>query len=448
MVTTHEGATPARRTTLLRALVVLVLFAIPVIYFLTFRADPRSAGVPGSPVSSDGAIAALEARLAERPDDLLGWQELATLTTRRASASGDPAYYALAERALERADEVEPDAPATLVARANLLLTLHRFAEAEQVANDAVAALPRNATALGALVDAHVELGQYADAERTLQQMLDVDPGLPALSRTSYLRELNGDLAGAVTAMQQAEIAGASLTAERAEVATLLGHLHRQQGDLSTAASAYDRALELVPDHVPATLGRLRVQAVTDGPSGPLTAVQQMVAAVPRLDSVLLQTELAHAAGDTALAAASLELARAAAALQADAGQVVDLELALLEATLGSPQEAVALAEQAHAARPDNVFAADALAWALHRSGRTDEALPLLDTSLRLGTVAPQVRYHAASILAAAGRTEEAADHLQVVADGDAWFDLSLLPQLGDLAGQLDVDAPAAWTTS
>lgn len=445
-MSTSEAAAPSRRRWLLPTVIVAVLIAIPVTSFLTFRADPKPVPSTVSARSMAERTGQLEERVAADPDDLEAWQALAVAYTGRASASGDPAFYDLAERALAKADDLEPDAPGTLVARGHLLLSLHEFSEAEEVGQQAAAALPSNAGALGVLVDAQVELGDYEAATATLQRMVDRDPGLPALSRVSYLRELNGDLAGATTALQQAEIAGASLGLERADVATLLGHLHRQRGQLDAADAAYARALELVPTSIPARLGQLRIVASRDGAAAALPAVQELVTAVPRLDAILLQTELATAAGEAELAASSLELARAAAALQAAAGQVVDLELALLEADLGDATEAVALAQRAFDARPDNVFAADALAWALHRAGRNDEALPFLATSLRLGTVSPQVRFHAAAILAEADRTDEAAEHLTVVTDGDPWFSFALLDEGTALAGELGVDAPPAWS--
>lgn len=66
-------------------------------------------------------------------------------------------------------------------------------------------------------------------------------------------------------------------------------------------------------------------------------------------------------------------------------GVVIDLELAVFEADHDDPARAVHLAEAAHADRR-TVHPADALAWALHRAGRTSEATPYVAEALRLGT--------------------------------------------------------------
>jgi len=49
------------------------------------------------------------------------------------------------------------------------------------------------------------------------------------------------------------------------------------------------------------------------------------------------------------------------------------------------PRETVELARRAQAARP-SIYGDDALAWALARAGRCDEAVPLARRALRLGT--------------------------------------------------------------
>ena len=42
----------------------------------------------------------------------------------------------------------------------------------------------------------------YADALHTVQTMVDMRPDLSSYSRASYVRELHGDVTGAIEAMQ------------------------------------------------------------------------------------------------------------------------------------------------------------------------------------------------------------------------------------------------------
>ena len=57
------------------------------------------------------------------------------------------------------------------------------------------------------------------------------------------------------------------------------------------------------------------------------------------------------------------------------------------------PAETVELARRARADRP-SIYGDDALGWALARAGRCDEALPLTERALRLGTQDPLLYFH------------------------------------------------------
>jgi tetratricopeptide (TPR) repeat protein len=216
---------------------VAVVAGIAIGRFLTYEAP---SGPAATAPSLDDSLPALEQRVEADPTDVDGWQALGIAYVQRAAEVGDPSFYDLADRAFDQADQLAPGEPDTLLGRGSLALALHLFPEALELGEEATRALPTSADALAVLVDAEVEMGLYDDAEQSLQRMLDLRPGLPALARASYLRELHGDLPGAVEAMVRAEAAGSS-PYEIANVSTLLGDLHFRQGDLAAARAAYDR---------------------------------------------------------------------------------------------------------------------------------------------------------------------------------------------------------------
>jgi hypothetical protein len=78
------------------------------------------------------------------------------------------------------------------------------------------------------------------------------------------------------------------------------------------------------------------------------------------------------------------------------------------------PADALAVAEREIARRKD-IFTLDAYAWALHRSGRSREALRHIETALAVGTAEPRILYHAGAIALKAGRPDLAEKHLQGV---------------------------------
>lgn len=75
-------------------------------------------------------------------------------------------------------------------------------------------------------------------------------------------------------------------------------------------------------------------------------------------------------------------------------GVQVDLESAVYRADRRiRPRRTIALARQARAERP-SIYGDDALAWALARAGRCEEALGYAKRSLRLGTQDPLLYFH------------------------------------------------------
>ena len=102
------------------------------------------------------------------------------------------------------------------------------------------------------LVDAYVELGEYALAEEAAQRMLDLGPDyVPGLARAAYLRELFGDLDGSLELLVACLRARTpeSEAEQRAWYSTHIGHVQRLLGRLDEAGRAAEAALEALPDY-------------------------------------------------------------------------------------------------------------------------------------------------------------------------------------------------------
>ena len=103
-----------------------------------------------------------------------------------------------------------------------------------------------------------------------------------------------------------------------------------------------------------------------------------------------------------------------------------DVELAIYEADHGSRARGVALARSAWASAP-SVRSADALGWALARSGDVRGGLRWAHRALRLGSLDPSLRYHAGMTALAAGHRAEGRRDLRLaVAHGLAAQPLQL----------------------
>jgi len=371
--------------------------------------------------STVAQIAALRDQLAENPDDAATLRDLGLALLQRVRETADPSLYAQAEEALERARAIDPDDALILVGIGGLQLGRHDFADALVTAEDALELAPGMAAAHAVKVDALVELGRYDEATNAASALLAIRVDLASLARVSYLRELHGNLDGAIAAMRQAAESPALAPENTAYVRTLLGNLLVYAGRPDEARIEYEAVLAATPDHAAAIAGLGRLAVGRGDLDEAIERFEQASAILPLPEYVIALGEAREASGDTDDASASYDLARAETQLFVAAGVDVDLELALFEADHGDPARAVELAEAAYATR-QTVRTADALAWAYHRAGRAADAKRLSEEALRLGTRDPLLRYHAGMIAAAAGDAPTAREDLDAAIRIDPGF--------------------------
>ncbi|MGI9018225.1 MAG: tetratricopeptide repeat protein [Euzebya sp.] len=377
-----RGSRPSPRWVLpLIIVAIAAVVGLAVGRFATYS-DTARVDLPTVVVPPDDEVLALQADAEANPQSPRAWQELGINATRQAIVTADPAWYAIAGDAYDRAEELDPTNDFLTIARGQLTLSLHDFDKALDLGQRATTVLPSTADGWGVLVDAQVELGMYEEAADSLQTMLDLRPDLSALARASYLRQLNGDLDGAIVAMRQAEVAGGGAFGQTSIISGLLGDLLLQRGDLDDAEAAYLRA-----QSGQAAAGLARIDIARGDLDRAEVILTQVSRQTPFPAVITALAEVQTRQGDQEGLADTVELGRTIATLQQANGQTVDLELALFEASYGDPARAIELARQAYDARPDNVFAAGALAWSLFKDGQQEQALEFADQATRLGTV-------------------------------------------------------------
>ncbi len=415
-----------------RALALTIVSVAVVVLGLTrfVVAKPEADQPPAAPVSTVDLVASLETQLESDPSDLSAWQRLGTSYLQAATETGNPSFYSQAAAAFDKAAVLDPGNPNTAIGVAVLALARHDFELASRMATDLVLEDPFNSQGLLVLVDAEIELGQYEEAATHLQQLLDLKPALPALSRTSYLRELNGDLAGAEEAMIQALTAGSPQSFDLAVTTTLLGDLYLKSGDLERAEERYVAAQQLAPALVAAGIGRARVEVARGRLDLAAGLVETVVQRFPEPGALTLLGEVQTARGLTEEAEHAFATVEVIAELQRAAGAIVDLELARFMIDHGDPDQALALARAAYETRP-TVFAAHVLAWSLHQVGDSESAMPFAKEAVRLGTDDASLLLQAA-VIAEANGDQSLAELLRSRASGlDPWFSV-LHPELAE----------------
>ena len=381
------------------------------------RAPPPAATSP-----TVAEIARLEALVAADPADAAAQRDLGFALLQRVRETADPSLYAPAAEAFETARGWRPTTPSSWSGSAGCSSGEHQFAEALETGRKAVALSPNLAAARAVVVDALVELGRYDEADAAAEEMLAIRADLSTLARVSYLAELRGKLDVAL----ERDARGGGDTRSRAGERRLRRGAARRTCSSTRATRRRPRmrtgrALALVPAHAPSLAGEGRLAVGAGDLDEAIALFQRAADILPLPEYVIALAEAQAAAGRADEAARSFKLARAEIQLFEASGVVVDLELALFEADHGDPAAALELAEAAYAATP-TVRAADALAWALHRLGRDDEAKARSDEALRLGSRDPLLRYHAGAIAAALGDVAGARRDLQLALATDPGF--------------------------
>lgn len=374
-------------------------------------AESERIAAPALAMDTQSQINRLQAQLKEgagRADDFaqLGW-----LMLQRTRENGDPDLYSRAEKAFGEALQRDPAQVDALLGQGALALSRHDFAEAIDWGRKALAHNPYRAQAYGVIGDGQLELGRYNEAAQTIQKMVDLRPDIASYSRVSYLRELHGDMPGAIDAMSRAVVAGNPGSEARAWAQVQLGLLHFDQGDLTRAETEFSGVLSYLPNYPHALAALARIRNAQGNTSAAIQLYERALNLLPAPEHAQALGEIHAQAGQTKQAKAQFDLARTLYALGESGGTDVSLERSRFESDHGDVMLALTLARAAHLQRA-TVYSADALAWALHRNGKHSEAASVMRDALKLNTKDAVLHYHAGMIDAALGNDAAARVHL------------------------------------
>jgi tetratricopeptide (TPR) repeat protein len=361
----------------------------------------------------DRLVVAAQNVIEREPSGARGYNLLAVAYMQKARETGDFSLNAKAEEALSHAEQSEPGGYDALKLRAKLLLTYHRFAEALEVARRARELNPRDHDNYGAMTDALVELGDYDGAVAAAQAMVDLRPDTASYSRVSYLRELHGDMKGAVEVMRMAVEAASPQDPEGVAWCRVhLGDALVRDGKPAEAEREYDHALFLFPDYHVALAAKARARLAAGDTDAGEQFYRRAVERVPLPDYAAALGDLYTKLGRAEEAGRQYELVEFVERTGAQGGTYTR-QLAMFWADHDKRlDEALDVARRERAARRD-IYTADLLAWCLYKKGQYAEAKAAMDEALRLGTRDPRLLFHAGVIADAAGDRADSVKYLR-----------------------------------
>jgi tetratricopeptide (TPR) repeat protein len=380
--------------------------AITFIVFVSLLPVPAAA----QPMTVDRDISLLQKILKQHPDAEL-YYRLSDLYIQKGRQTGDITYFSLATTSLHEALRLQPNLEPAHRHLAFVLYALHDFAGATSEATAAIQLDLRDSYAYGVLGDAQLETGDYQKATETYAQMAAIKSDLYSYSRRSGLETIMGENDAAIADLRRAIAAGIQ-TGEPPEAVAwtqvmlaqdyflmgrlddayiagttalntypayhralaVLGQIRAAQGKFDEAAGFYLRAIAVIPlPEYAAALGDVYVKLGRQKEGDEQRHLVEFIARLNTLNRVLYNRVLVDFYADH------------------------DIE----------HQRALELATGEFQIRRD-IYGDDALAWALYRDGKPDEALPHIVSALRFKTTDARLYFHAGMIYAALDRNDRA----------------------------------------
>lgn len=390
----------------------------------SFSAEqPVKAAVSDNTFSTNPKINAAQKMIEKSPDAPAGYNHLAMAYIHLARENGDFRLNSTAVTAVNKALEIEPENEDAQKLHASLLLTFHEFPKALEAGKSLQQKYPQDYFVYGVLTDANVELGNYDEAVKNVQQMVDLKPTMESYARVSYVRSLYGDTEGAIQAMTTAAQSADPMDKEgRAWCIVHLGNEYFKAGHYKEAETAYDIALKTFPEYHFALAGKGLARMANGDYENAIKFLSQAQDRIPLTETVIALGDVYQKTGNTEKATEQYNLVEV---IEQKLNLTTDQRrLALFWADHDTKlDEALEIAARQNTIQKD-VLTKDVYAWCLYKKGRFEEAKAAMKEALRIKDKEARTFYHAGMIEKALNNKKEAREFLQKALQTNPAFDL------------------------
>jgi len=354
----------------------------------------------------------LTEKIKSNPNDFESKLSLAELYMMEARISGEHGHYYPA--ALQVINDVlthdlkDPTMYRALLDKSSVLLSLHQFVEAKEIAEKAVQYNAYSADIYGVLVDANVELGHYDKAIAYADKMVSIRPDLRSYSRVSYLREIHGMVDESIAALKLAVAAGYP-GMEQTEWARLtLGHLYERYGSLDSAMYQYATSLSARPNY-PFAIAAMSNAFASMGQQEKADSLNEVARnLIPEVSFFVDKAAWEKEHGNSK---ASKELTREILDMIADdekAGHKMGIELSKVYLNLmNDTDKALSAALTEYSVRPENIDVNKMLAEIYYAKGDQDKTKEHLQRALVTGSKDPELKCLEGLMMSKTAQVEE-----------------------------------------
>lgn len=362
--------------------------------------------------SADRFISAIKEQLSENPGNSKLLTKLGAAYIQKARESNDPEFYSLAEDVLERAIENDKSNFLAISELGSVCLSRHHFKEALELSQNALKINPYNAYSFGVLVDAQVELGMYDQAIQDAQKMINLRPDLSSYSRVSYIRELKGDMEGAIDAMKSAITAGSPETENTAWCRVQLGNLYYNNGEVQTAEKIFLDVIKDFPNYIHGYGSMAKIKMFQGNFKEAIELYNKSLEMNSLPEYLIGLGDVYFLNGEKDKADEQYQKLKFIITMFKEKGVDTDLELALFNADHNrSLKESYDDAEKSLKNGSQSIKTYHVLAWTSYKLGNYEEAERNILHALKLGTKDPLMYYHAGKIYEKLGQYDKSKEY-------------------------------------
>ena len=358
-------------------------------------------------------------KIRQNENDIKSLNTLAALFLQEARITGNFGYYNKAVlECVNRVLEREPANFEALSFKTTVFLSKHMFTEALIVGKQLQEKFPYNAYVYGMLVDANVELGNYKEAIDAADKMISLRPDIRSYSRIAYLREIHGDIPGAIDAMKLAVSAGAPGDENTEWCRVQVGKLYEQSGKIKEAEMQYNIALGERENFPAAIIGLARIATAQKD-------YQKALSFYMQADSISADHTIKE--GFAEVYSLMNETGKAKEAAEKNLEHMLsfskdgneDLEIAHAYMAVDNYEKALEHAMIEYKRRPNNIEANETVALVYYKKNQYTKAVPFIEASLNTNCKKPELLCNAGMIYAKAGDKVKAKMYLQEALKND-----------------------------
>lgn len=385
--------------------------------------NSKTSYVSNSHSSVEKYISKNQEDLKSNPDNISLLVKTGYAYIQKTREENDPQYYDNAKNLFERALELNPENADAFGGLGSIYLSEHNFKKALEVGYKAKKLNPHSAYVLSVIVDAQIELGMYNEAIKTAQEMVNTRPDLSSYSRVSYIREIHGDLPGAIDVMKMAIKAGAPTGENTAWCTVQLGNLYFTSDKRDSAKIMYQSALEKYPEYIHALGGLAKIKMFEKNYAVAIEIFEKITDKNKLPEYLILLADTYKLTGQNEKANETYNKVKFINTYFKEKGVDTDLELTLFNINQGKNLKDAIHTTENYIKEGNNSFKTyHILAWAEYKNDNNEEAVKNIETALKLGTKEPLLWYHAGKIFEKAGNETKAKEYTSYALSIYSWL--------------------------